>query len=339
MANIFRTTLSAGEFSSSFAPIRYSEKILLLGSCFAENMGERLRKLGYSLCANPFGICYNPASMSRLICRLAENRPYTAAELLQDERRGLWQSFDHHSRFSRPTLADTLDTINTHYLEGTKYYTEADTWLLTLGTAWVYALSGDSARIVNNCHHQPAAAFERRRMSVNEVADCLYTAIAPALQARPNLRILLTVSPIRHLKDGFHDNQLSKSTLLLAIEELRQRFDGERLHYFPAYELLLDDLRDYRFFADDMLHPAPLAVDYIWQHFERHALSSEQQPLREQMQQLQQAAQHRPFNPDTPAHQKFVKNQLQQINNLLRQNLFDFRCLEELKMVFERQII
>lgn len=332
----FRTSLPESEFPR-LPPIRYSDKILLLGSCFAENIGARLQNLAYQLCANPFGITYNPASISHLLQRLAIAQPYAADELFFDQRRGTWHSYDHHSRFTHAQADDTLRHINQDYAAGCRFYQEANVWLITLGTAWVYSLQEQPSHIVNNCHHQAANHFQRRRLSPEEAAQYLYSALAPALHSRPNLHVLLTVSPIRHLKDGFHDNQLSKSSLLLAIELLRLQLPSDRLHYFPAYELLLDDLRDYRFFADDMTHPASAAVDYIWQHFAQFCLHPDEQNARQNIQQLQQAASHRPFNPQTPLHQSFIEKQLHQINKLLSQNLYDKNTLLQLKSIFEQQ--
>jgi hypothetical protein len=331
----FRTNI---DFSATLCPppISYGDRLFLLGSCFAENIGTRLRELHYNLIINPFGISYNPISMANQLQRLSENQLYRREELLEENGRFL--SFAHHGRFSADTAEAALAQINAAFSEGRAQMLAANTWLLTLGTAYIYSRKS-TGEVVNNCHRQQAQDFTRRRLSVEEVVAAILAACpAPSIEggniAAESPKIILTVSPVRHLKDGLAANQLSKSTLLLACAAL-QAARPSQFFYFPAYEIMMDDLRDYRFYADDFLHPSSMAVDYIWQLFEQNYLSAGEAATRQKIGQLQQAARHRPFNPHTAAHQKFVGQQLQKIESLQKDwPRLDFRALAA---VFEAQ--
>lgn len=326
----FRTNI---DFSAVLCPppISYGDRLFLVGSCFAENIGARLKNLHYDLLINPFGISYNPISMANQLQRLAENRLYSREELLEEGGRFL--SFAHHGRFSADTAEAALAQINAAFSEGRAQMLAANTWLLTLGTAYIYSRKS-TGEVVNNCHRQPSQDFTRRRLSVDEVVAAILAACpAPNLKSESQ-KIVLTVSPVRHLKDGLAANQLSKSTLLLACAALQAERPNQ-FFYFPAYEIMMDDLRDYRFYADDFLHPSNMAVDYIWQLFEENYLLGDEAATRQKIGQLQQAARHRPFNRHTAAHQKFVAQQLQKIESLQKDwPRLDFRALSA---VFEAQ--
>jgi hypothetical protein len=325
----FRTSI---DFSTVLCPppISYADKLFLVGSCFAENIGARLKDLHYPLIINPFGISYNPISIANQLQRMAENRLYTDKELLEENGRFL--SFAHHGRFSADTAEQTLAQINTAFAAGRAQMLAANTWVITLGTAYIYSQK-TRGEVVNNCHRQRAQDFTRRRLSVDEVVAAI---LAACPLERENLKIILTVSPVRHLKDGLAANQLSKSTLLLACAAL-QAARPEQFFYFPAYEIMMDDLRDYRFYADDFLHPSSMAIDYIWQLFEQNYLSASEATTRQKISDLQRAATHRPFNPQTAAHQKFVAQQLQKIEQLQKQwRQLDFSALAA---IFEAQLL
>ena len=287
----FRTVLP--EFSAPFR-LEHTDQLMLLGSCFTENISARLQTARFPLLSRPFGTVYNPISMARCLERLMEkNKPFNQNEIF--ENAGLWRSWEHHSDFAGPESEETLRIINTRYEEAAAFLKNTNTLLLTLGTADVHLLK-TTGQVVANNHKMPAAAFETRRMTPDEVAEIL----AGVLEKMPQCRVVLTVSPVRHLRLGLHENQLSKSVLLLACDQLAHRVPN--VCYFPAYELQLDDLRDYRFYTDDMIHPAGQAVEYIWKYFSKTFFSAETMELVKQLEKLHRAVLHRPFHPDTPEH-------------------------------------
>lgn len=304
----WHTELSIVPISNS---ISYRHQIMAIGSCFTENMGQKLRNLKYRIDINPFGVQYNPASVAQGLDRLLSGKAFDESELFFHQ--GLWQSFAHHGSFSNIDKECCLLQINSQLETSHHCLFETDFLLLTLGTAWVYALP-DNNMVVNNCHKMPASHFKRFRMSVEEVVAVLEKPLKQLLERKPNLNILLTVSPIRHLKDGFHENQLSKATLLLAIEILSERFTN--CLYFPAYELLIDDLRDYRFYTSDLLHPNDSAIDYIWEKFEESCLNSSENTLRQEVKKIIQSANHRLLNPDSEESKLFLAAQLKKIAEL-----------------------
>lgn len=284
------------------AGISHQNGILAIGSCFAEHIGGRLQAAKFNTSINPFGILYNPASIAYTLERLWEGRPYTQEDLFENQ--GIWHSFDHHGRLSSHNLEQALHNINEALRQGSEALHRADRLLITLGTANVFVWKEDR-RMVANCHKLPGAAFNRYRLSVNEVIDLLSPIFELLHQAQPQLHIILSVSPVRHLRDGFVENQRSKATLLLATEELCRRHDFA--HYFPAYELLMDDLRDYRFYDTDMIHPAPVAVDYIWERFSDSYFGPPTRQLMAAVKKISEAAAHRPFHPDSEPHRRFVE--------------------------------
>lgn len=308
----WKTSLEYPSFASA---IRYQTPLLALGSCFAENIGGWLRQLAYPIVVNPFGTTFNPLSIANSLDWLLSEDDFGAEHLL--EYRSLWHSFYHHSHFSGETKESTLQTMQTALQAARNHLQRASWGILTLGTAWVFALHDQPDFVVNNCHQLPASRFERRRLSVETIVEALETRLLRWRAQQPALRIVLTVSPIRHLKDGLVENQLSKATLLLAVHELCQRHDF--IHYFPAYEILLDDLRDYRYYADDLVHPSEEAVRYIAQWFERIALAPEEYPIRKAVYQIRQAEQHRPLHPQSAAHQQFLQQVQQKKDTLLQQ--------------------
>lgn len=297
----FRTVMSP---TAAAFPIRHTNHLLCIGSCFTETIGGRLRDLRFPTSINPFGIVYNPISMAQCLTRLAQgNQPFGAADLV--ELGGLWHSWEHHGRFSKPTQAECLGEIQAAYADSVDFLKKTDRLLLTLGTAFVYRLK-NSGKIVANCHKAPASFFEKEKLSPDQIETALTEALQPLLAANPALRLVLTVSPIRHLKDGFIENQRSKAALVLACEALCAKL--ERTQYFPSYELLLDDLRDYRFYESDMVHPNKTATDYIWTHFSDTFFAADTQTLNQRIEKIAAGFAHRPFNPDTPEHQLFLEN-------------------------------
>ncbi|MBR6492593.1 MAG: GSCFA domain-containing protein [Paludibacteraceae bacterium] len=233
--------------------IGYEDKILLLGSCFSDEIGEQMTQRGLQVTCNPFGTLYNPLSISQALQMTA------VPELVEHD--GLWHSMAHHGSFSRPTKQEAEQAVFASIETMQKALQEATVVIVTFGTAWVYEMNGE---IVGNCHKLPENSFTRRRLTVEEIE----AAWRPILEQYSDKRWLFTVSPIRHIKDGLHENQLSKATLLQAVDQMvNGKWINGKLHYFEAFEIMLDELRDYRFYADDLVHPSSLAVQYIWDRF------------------------------------------------------------------------
>ncbi len=243
--------------------IDFATGIVTLGSCFADEIAVRLQESDFHVEANPFGTLYNPASIAAALERLMADRAIGEADLVEYE--GLWHSWHHHGSFSRPTPEETLAACNDRIHQAHQALREADLLMVTFGTAWVFERV-DTRAVVANCHKLPPTTFTRRRMSVDEVVALWQPLLLKIHSYYPDLHVLFTVSPIRHMADGAHGNQLSKSTLLLAVDELC----GEPwTSYFPAYEVVLDELRDYRYFDEKMTHPTDLAIEVVWERFKR----------------------------------------------------------------------
>ncbi len=238
------------------------DKICVLGSCFADNIGEKMAELGFNACVNPFGTLYNPVSVCNSVSRLASGIPFTEDECVEmGSGAGLVCSFSHHTSFARSTAEEFLDHANTSLAAASKAWNEAGKVIITLGTAWCFEYI-PTGEIVSNCLKIDQKLFLRKRLSVQETSVLLRNLVG----RNPGKEFIFTVSPIRHMKDGAHGNQLSKSILILAIEDVCNAFP-ERCEYFPAYEILLDELRDYRFYAEDLVHPSQQAVSLIWNRF------------------------------------------------------------------------
>ena len=254
-----QTPVEAGRSKVS---ISLNDKIFILGSCFADNMGRKMIDLGFDVCLNPFGTIYNPVSICNSIARLSSGIPFSKEECVRmGAGAGLVCSFSHHTSFARRTDDEFLNVANASLEDASRRWKAASKVIITLGTAWIYEYTR-SGEVVSNCLKIDAKEFTRRRPSVRETATLLMNMIA----RHPDKEFIFTVSPIRHLKDGAHGNQLSKSTLLLALEDVVAKF-SDRCDYFPAYEIVLDELRDYRFYSPDMLHPSDQTVDYLWSRF------------------------------------------------------------------------
>ena len=272
------------------SPVRlsYSEGIMLLGSCFADNIGARMADAGFDVCVNPFGTLYNPVSLRNAVARLESGVPFTEADCVEmGAGAGLVCSFHHHTSFARKTPEEFLSVANASLAAAHSRWREARLVILTLGTAYCFRHEG-SGLVVSNCLKRPAREFVRERLSVS-AAEAMLRDITGSF---PDKRFILTVSPIRHMSDGANANQLSKGTLLLAADAVA---DGERTVYFPAYEIVMDELRDYRFYAEDMVHPSAQEVDYLWERFCDFALPDrERQTLQENMKACR-CKQHRPM--------------------------------------------
>jgi hypothetical protein len=280
---------------------------LFLGSCFTENIGQIMSSLAFRADINPFGIVYNPVSIARSIKRLVDPTPYKKTDLIFHN--GLYHSYMHHGKFSGADADTVLSDINTRLSAGSRFLRETDFLFLTLGTAWIYELR-KTGEVVANCHKVPAADFRRFRLTVTETVEVLRDALEALWNIRPGLKVVFTVSPVRHTSDGPSGNQLSKSTLLLAADALVKGFGNNQCAYFPAYEIVMDELRDYRYYAADMAHVSDLTVQYIWQKFSEVALDSESRAVMDKIEAVRKAMAHRPFNRITEDHFKFLENTL-----------------------------
>lgn len=291
--------------------INYQSKLMLIGSCFAENIGQNLSQNKFNVNINPFGILYNPASIAVVLKRMMDGTPFSESELR--ENNGLFVSFMHHGSYSKPTKEEALELINQSLQTAIEDLRNADTLLITFGTSYIYSLK-DSDTVVANCHKFPAAMFDRERISVQSIVDMWSDTIENLRKINPSLKLLFTVSPIRHWKDGAHNNQLSKAALLLSIDELINKYDD--IYYFPSYEIVMDELRDYRFYAEDMIHPNNTAIEYIWEIFSETYFDEQTKHIMMEWQQIFRAINHRPFNPETEEHKQFLRQTLLKVNEL-----------------------
>ncbi|MDR1698876.1 MAG: GSCFA domain-containing protein, partial [Prevotellaceae bacterium] len=250
-----------------------------------------------------------PLSIAAALRRLISAKPYEEKDLFFDN--GQWHSASHHSSFSDNDKSLCLQKINSRLAEASENLRNARHLFITFGTAWVYEWA-DGGETVGNCHKLPAKNFKRRRLNIEEIVEKYNDLTAELLAFNPNLNIIFTVSPIRHWKDGAHENQLSKSTLLLAIDRLK----NENLDYFPAYEIVNDDLRDYRFYASDMIHLSDVAIDYIWERVGETFFSAKTRKLNDEITQINKAREHRPFNPESEEYQDFLRKIEEKENEL-----------------------
>ncbi|MBP5134957.1 MAG: GSCFA domain-containing protein [Paludibacteraceae bacterium] len=283
--------------------ISYRDNLMFIGSCFSENIGTYFeRHLFRTDLNNPFGILFNPASIAKAVRRLLSETPYSDNDLFLHN--GVWNSYDHHSDFSDTEKEKCLAKMNDKLKESSQFLKNATILFITFGTAWIYRQKVNG-QIVSNCHKMPANTFLREKLSVqdivNEYTDLFHT--FPFSDKKT--RVIFTVSPVRHTKDGLHENQLSKATLLLAIDELQKRFDF--VEYFPSYEMLLDDLRDYRFYNEDMVHPNNTAIKYLTEKLSSY-FSEETKMLMNEAEQIASAESHRPFNPKSNEYQSFISS-------------------------------
>ena len=304
--------------------IEHRSKILLMGSCFTQNIGTKLTAYKFDACVNPFGTAYNPLSIATILQRIVNGKAFDEESPEIFESGELWHSILHHSDFSQNSREKLIKTINLSMAQAREHIKSCDIYALTLGTAYVYVRNSDNL-VVNNCHKLPAKMFTRRLLGIEEITESMSHTMRDIIAMRPKARFIFTVSPIRHLRDGAHDNQLSKSTLLLAINKLQALFP-DNCTYFPAYEIMLDELRDYRFYAEDMVHPSPLAIEYIWQKFMACYLGEKSTTLCDAIDNINKKLAHRPFNPQSNAYKTFVQGVVQEITELITEHPYlDFK--------------
>lgn len=296
----FHTTIDIPAFSSQTG---YSKKNMFMGSCFTENIGNRMASLKYKVDINPFGILYNPVSVANGLRILLNKKVFTSEDLIETD--GLWHSFFHHGRFSSPNEKETIEVINNRIQSSSEFLKTTDFLFITFGTAWVYKYK-KTGQTVSNCHKINANEFERVRLSVDEIVQEYKELFTEIRRINPSIQVVFTVSPIRHWKDGAVENQRSKAILLLAIDKLINGFGHDFCTYFPAYEIVMDELRDYRFYAPDMLHISEVAIDYIWEKFEKSLIDSESQHLSKKVDKIVKAANHKPLHGDTDEYFQFL---------------------------------
>lgn len=294
--------------------LTYRDSILFVGSCFADEIGRRCTERYFDTRVNPFGVLFNPCSISDCLGLLegyginAEQCSFIPEDVI--ETSGGFCSFHHHGSMARPTAQEFLDNANRVLADASDFYYREGWVVVTLGTAFIYT-DKESGNVVANCHKLPADRFERTMID----ADQVYDALSQYVAARPQRQWIFTVSPVRHLSDGLHANTLSKATLHLGIEKLVNRYPNA--HYFPAYEILMDELRDYRFYADDMMHPSAQAADYIFERFMDFVLADSDRPLLAEAEKVRGMMQHRILNAGTAQAAKFEAQRNQALESLL----------------------
>ena len=289
--------------AKSDAPIDYSSRIVSLGSCFAENMGEKFDFFKFQNTTNPFGIIFNPVSIEKIIYRAINLNYFTEDDLFFHNE--LWHCYEVHSDLSNDNKEDFLLNLNQILKETNQKLTSATHIIITYGTSWVYKLKS-TGTIVANCHKVPQNQFDKEILSVEEIEKSIQNTLDLIQKVNPNCNVIFTISPVRHLKDGFVENQRSKAHLTTALHTSISQLPTSM--YFPSFEIQMDELRDYRFYAQDMLHPNAIAIDYIWERFCESTIAEEANPIMQEVASIQKGMAHRPFHPQSISHTKFLQN-------------------------------
>ena len=284
-------------------PIDYDSKIMLLGSCFAENIGMKFQYFKFQSTTNPFGIIFNAVSLEKLIRRAVENRTFTENDIFFHNE--LWHCYEVHSELSNSDKNTFLNSLNELINSTAQQLKDSTHIIITLGTSWVYR-NMESNEIVANCHKVPQKQFTKELLSISQTEESLQNLISLIHSVNPNCNFIFTVSPVRHIKDGFVENTLSKAHLITALHA--SNFQLPTSSYFPSYEIMMDELRDYRFYAEDMLHPNQTSINYIWEQFAISTISEESQSLMIEIESIQKSLAHEPFNPNSESHQKFINH-------------------------------
>ncbi|MGD0711151.1 MAG: GSCFA domain-containing protein [Bacteroidales bacterium] len=293
----FRTTFTIPEFPFK---LNYHSKSIFIGSCFTENIGNYMKELKFQLVQNPTGILYNPISINECLEYMMDGKKFSEGDLRQYN--DVWFSFHHHGRFSDTDKNKCLKNINAEISAASEFLTHADFLFITFGSAYIYKLN-ETNEVVANCHKLPSNTFTKSLLDIQTIKEAYLKTIGKLNKLNPKLKIIFTLSPVRHWNDGAEENQLSKSVLSVAIHEIIK--NNTCCYYFPAYELMMDDLRDYRFYAEDMLHPNKSAIDYIWNKFSDSLIENDSKDIMKEIQKLIIAKSHRPFHTETPSYKKF----------------------------------
>jgi hypothetical protein len=283
-------------------PIDYNSKVVSLGSCFAVNIGQKLDYFKFRNTTNPFGILFHPLALEKFITYALQQKQFTDADIFQQN--DLWHCFDAHSDLSHPDKNVLLNNLNEACSLVNTQLKQATHLIITLGTAWVYR-NNTSGNLVANCHKVPQKEFTKELLSPEIIRQSLENIISMVTETNPNINIIFTVSPVRHIKDGFTQNQWSKANLISALHQTINN-KQEAINYFPSYEIMMDELRDYRFYSEDMIHPSAVAIDYIWKRFTEAYITPQAQETMKLADNIQKGLSHRPFNPDTEQHQQFL---------------------------------
>lgn len=325
------------EFTPKAFPvsINHQHKLMLAGSCFTENIGDKLLSHKFTVLQNPNGILFNPVSVKEAFENYIHHKIVAESDLFYlNEGYHSWQ---HHSRFSAVTAGQAVNKINGSTQQAHQYLKNADWLIITYGSAWVYELTAAAANatvgnVAANNHKAPASWFNRRLLSNKEVVEIVNTTVTQLQRFKPSLKIIFTISPVRHLREGFIENNRSKAALIHAVHNATEQF--ENVFYFPAYELVIDDLRDYRFFAEDMVHPNYAATNYVWEKFVAACIDEPSQELMKQINEINAAVNHKPFNPSSKAHKTFKEKYLEKVIAMQRQHPY-LNLTVEIKLLSE----
>lgn len=277
--------------------IVYGDRLLFLGSCFADEIGNICKGLGFDALVNPFGVLFNPASICQSVERLESGKVYTKDDVIEVGGE-FFCTFSHNTEFWNPSPERLLETVNGSLNSARQHFLQTKWIVISLGTSRIYRHK-QRGLIVSNCHKLPSQLFQREFLTAEQSTELL----SQLVEKHKDKQFIFTISPLRHLKDGLHENQISKAALLLAVDEICKRFGNT--HYFPAFEILLDELRDYRFYKEDMIHPTEQAVRYIWERFTDFAIAESEMPAMKQAQELKLMLQHKVFFPESEAFRKF----------------------------------
>ena len=291
--------------------IDYNSKIILLGSCFSDNIGQKLSYHKFESILNPFGILFHPKAIESVIKNALCKKKYTEKDIFFLNER--WQSFEAHSKLSSSSKEEVIEQLNKASVSINKAVKNSTHFIITLGTSWVYR-SNESGEIVANCHKVSQNKFKKELLSVAEINKSLSLIISLIKEINPSISFIFTVSPVRHLKDGVIENQQSKSHLISALHQIIPIHKNS--FYFPSYEVMMDELRDYRFYKEDMIHPNQIAINYIWEKFYENWLSDEALELKKEVIKIQRGLEHKPFNPNSEGHQQFLSSLQEKIKTL-----------------------
>jgi hypothetical protein len=313
-------------------PITYNDRIMLVGSCFTEHIGNSLRELKFSVMQNPHGILFDPASVCKSLVSYIQNRRYSEEDLIQLEE--VWHSWEHHSRFSNMDKAEAVNSINSSQQAAHDFLKETDWIIITLGSSFIYRLSGMASlpgkgsikkgEGVANCHRAPAQWFNKEMLEIGDTISMLDNCYHQLMQFNPKLKLIFTVSPVRHIRDGVVENNRSKARLIEAVHHMVNKFD--RLYYFPAYELVIDVLRDYRFYDIDLVHPNYMATNFVMEHFIDACVETGTKELMAEVKKIVTARKHRAFQPSSNAHKNFLQINARKVKEL--QEKYPFLDLE-----------
>lgn len=283
--------------------IDYNSKVLLVGSCFSENIGDKLNYFKFQKDINPFGILFHPKAIETLIFNAVNQKVYSEKDIFFYNEE--WHCFDAHSKLSNISKDDLINQLNKQLSLTTKQLNNSSHIIFTLGTAWIYNFI-ETNSVVTNCHKVPQKQFRKELMTVDSVLKSLKSTVKLIKSKNPEASIIFTVSPVRHIKDGFVENTQSKAHLIAAIHQIIN--EDNNICYFPSYEIMMDELRDYRFYTEDMIHPNQIAINYIWEKFQSVWISDEASKAMEKINDIQKGLNHKPFNSNSSSHQQFLQN-------------------------------